>query len=1395
MSGANIRLKTIVVENSPLVIKNGDVSITNTTISQNMISGALVINGGIGINSTIDAVSNTAGGCLSIGGGAGIMKSVYIGNNLTIDSSNGLLMANGISVPRLFLDSITNKNFYLAPDGVNKRFNLTDTNLTINITANSTNSSTGAVYIQGGLSLNSTANASNGSNGGALTIAGGGAFGKDLIVSNSIYTGQQYSNNTGIQVAYTGLDQLKLSNSAGNNYSTLNMNGNNLHIANNNDILIQSSIGNVVLNNLSTGNTMITVYPEHTEVSKYMYISDTIGSTNSSTGSLVSVGGISIRCTSDANSTTQGGSVTLAGGLSVLKKGFFGDTIGLDTLNTSKNNKLVLYQSSGDITQTSNFSGFGIVSSGSLLYQVNGSTKDHIFYSNSSGSPSEVFRIKGTNEVVFLGNSQMYSIIGGGSSTDSLSLQGQLTASSMSFDLFTADGDNNDNIGLKIFGLGLPNNVSNSEYLNIGYSQSDSKYIISINNSGSGVKRNLSLQSGISDQVILNTNGTTTISSTSDSINSSTGALYIIGGVSINKTSNSSSVTQGGALTIAGGMSISKDFLLGGKIDINAGLSSQITINTTEQSNYSILNISSAPNKNPGTLFIGNSSNIYPFRHSFMSLGSGYTGDYEALELSTNNTVGYTICSTKDGAGISRFIDIHSYANTSQLVLQTSGNIGVNTSTPNTRLDINGTLNCNDIVTFTTTQESSNSSTGGLIVNCGISIKSSTNAISITQGGSITTPGGISIEKDAYIGGVVSLLNTIPSESSTTGTFIIMGGIGIDCSQNAVDTYNGGALTVKGGAAIGGDLYVGGSLSGGAGSSGTFAYLTLTATDEALNLSTGSLVSFGGITIQCPTNATNISNGGALLVDGGGSFRQDLYIGGDNYIYGISNYLSDSNNVINLFDTLNIKRFSIDQDLSSHNFSISRYNAIGTFIEKTIEINNTTGIFVFNNTLVSSNSSSASVLFNGGVTFNCTSNVSTLSNGGCITVFGGMSLNKGLLVGGDTVLYSTTQSYDVSSGSLILNGGLGVSKNVNVLGNMLIVGDLTVQGQTTTLNSTNTTIEDNIIILNSGPSGSKDSGFLIQRYQTENDTNSGDVVQDKYPYTVTLPDQSGLSTTEIKFTINESNTTDYYKGYYIKITSGFCAGQVRLIIAYNSSTKIATVNTAWTDQNPAIGDSVYLYNKPYVGMIYNELNDRFEIGGTTQEENSIIFTDYIPLLCKNIELMSTENATSTTTGSFITPGGMTVNCTSDAISITQGNAVTILGGLGVAKTIYSNAINVNSINMTPNSQDIYNVSPFSANNNQTSFTAITGLSFTDSCWGFDVYLTSQLVTSPTTGNMYSNFHIRGVTKNGSCEIITNYVGDDTGIQFDITNDGQLRYTTPNYSNFVSLQFKWRAFVV
>jgi hypothetical protein len=165
---SDIRIKNITVEPTfPLTIQKGNVRITNTTVSIDRITGSLVVDGGVSINCTYNAISSTSGGGLTIGGGFAVNQNSFFGNNITLDNSSSTFNINGISNNRLFLDSILNKNFYISPDGISKRFDLFDTTLNINITKPSTNVSSAALVINGGISINSTFDSINVSNGGS----------------------------------------------------------------------------------------------------------------------------------------------------------------------------------------------------------------------------------------------------------------------------------------------------------------------------------------------------------------------------------------------------------------------------------------------------------------------------------------------------------------------------------------------------------------------------------------------------------------------------------------------------------------------------------------------------------------------------------------------------------------------------------------------------------------------------------------------------------------------------------------------------------------------------------------------------------------------------------------------------------------------------------------------------------------------------------------------------------------------------------------------------------------------------------------------------------------------------------------------------------------------------
>ena len=1369
---SDIRLKKITVEPSQiLTIQRGDINVTNSTISTNRLNGAFIVDGGIGINCTYNSVSSTSGGALTVGGGLSVHKRSFFGNDMIMDNNTSTLSINGINTNRLFMDTITNKYFYISPDGMSKRLELFDTRLNINITTHSTNATTGAFIIDGGMSINSTEDAVNSSNGGSLTVGGGVAVGGNTFLSKTLTIGELYTNQVGLLVRYTGDSQIALQNSTGSSTTTLNMEGDDLVIATENDMLFKTTTGNFVFSNASTNNTLLTIGDYSSNFHKIVNITDTIESKNYTTASLIVKGGVTIQCTTDSLASTSGNGLTVYGGLGVAKKTYIGDSLGLELWNTTKANKFLLFQEQQTVTEENIFTGLG-VTSGSLRLQVYDTSKDFTFFSSSiSGDSTEVFRIKGTNEVQFIGSNQRYSFLAGGNTNNDLSIQSQSIAEPSSICFFTKDGDTNDTNDIKIFGLGQPNSVSDSEYLKVGWDTDN--YIISSNKTGNGESTQLVLQTNEHlEQIKLLTDGSVYMSTTKHSTNSSTGGLVLNGGVSIHNTNDALYLTSGGALTVGGGASIKKSIHVGNIVNIYSTSGNISMYAQNEDGDFVITNPSDRYVLSNNDLNTPSTSSI-----ELYGLNNVKSDNFELLEIICNSTSAngvYNIHTDADGTGILKPLQLNVGTNT-HIFLHTNGNVGVNMTSPSFQMDINGTMRANDYN----------------YVNQ-LTVYNTDEAYDEFTSGSLTVEGGTSIAKNLFVGGPATFTHTMDS-SSTSGAVYIAGGLTVATGQ--ASNFGSGALTVNGGGYFGGELYVQqnlniqGQINGGGASSSTFAYLTLTATDEALNLTTGSFLTFGGITIQSYKNSSSVSNGGSFLTPGGASVGKDVYIGGDLYTYGVQNFYSNDS-LINFYDAANLKTFSID--FLAYDLSISRYDSAGAFIEKSIDISNSSGQVTLHNSTDSTGLTSGTLITEGGITIKTTALSVNTENGGGLTVFGGVSIVKNMHVGGDVLFLSTTNSSNANEGALRVSGGVGVTGNVNVLGNMVVTGNVSIIGTTNTVYSTNTLLSDNILVINSGPAGSSDGGILIQRYQENNDSADGDVVNDlsEQHETYTLPNQSGMTTTQLKLPIASSVVDDFYVGWWIKITSGFSVNQVRKVIGYVGSTRVLTVETVWTNQNPSLGDTIKIYNKPYVGFLWNENTDIFELGTTTRDPGvgTVSLTEFASLGVSRILVHDTINSTSSSIGSIISDGGISVKCSTEATSLTRGGALTIAGGSSIAKSLYvGNRMYIGGVDITPNKNDQFSSITFSAGNNLTSQNIPTIYYNDDSVWGYDVYLSARLIA---TTNLYANYHIRAVNKGTSWELVTNYVGDSI-LSFNITNDGQLQYSTPNFSGFSSLTFKYK----
>jgi hypothetical protein len=1319
---ADIRLKKVTVEpnGSPLIIQYGDLKISNTTVSSSAINGALLIEGGVGIKTSVDSTSCTSGGALTIGGGAAILKTLHIGGDSVIDSSIGIFRVKGISQDRMLVDSVINKKIAFAPDGVNTRFEIFDTYLSLNFTKPSSNFTTGGLVLQGGLSISATENAASITQGGALSISGGAAINKKLFVGEGI--------------SATG----------------------------------SNTIGNVIT------------------------VNDFVGI----------------------------GTVNPLSRLSI-------------TPNTIES-KITLWDSGS----TSAHFGFG-VSDNQLNYHVYQSNDRHVFYSGGkNGDGTELMCIQGNGFIGINTSSPTYRLdINGTTRIQSNALL--LSNANTVGNLFTTGG----NVGVGITSPESKLHVNGAITL-------DGETVL--------YGENTDLGNRIQTYITFKPNGSVSDWAHLRQIGSTNAYLMAL---DIHDDGDEGGFCIRSVTSTGNPDTVNERFRVQANGYIGIGTSSPTT-NLDVIGNVKVSNNIESVNSNSTNATIANliltnitSSNIIA---SSITASNIIATNGTLTSVSTSNLIVSSGITTATLLTTSHFVGL-SNSNTMGAIVTTGGNTGFNTITPSATVDINGTLLCSDTITISKVQASTNSSSGALVITQGgVGINSTENASSITRGGSITSRGGMSIAKDVYIGGVANLKNAVN----------IDGSISLLQTQNAVSSISGGALTIAGGTSIAKDLYIGGNIVGSGSSSSTFSLLTITATNQAVNLTNGSIITVGGITIQSTANSVSVTNGGSLLVNGGSSIRSDLHVGGKTVVYGSSEYIVASNEVIKLHNSGGVKRFSVNLDTTSNDFSLGRYNLSSAFVENVFSISSSTGLLTFANTTASTSNDTASVIVKGGLSIQNSQDAISTTNGGSLTIAGGTSIRRKLLVGGDVQCLSTTVSTSVSTGALLVAGGVGVSGALNVLGNTVLNGNLTVRGTTTSVESNNTVLKDNLFVLNSGPSGSKDSGFIIQRFQQDNNFGLGDVVNDTRYTVINLPSQFGVPSNQLQLNNSESNIDNYYTGWWVKIASGFSSNQVRKIISYTGSTRIATLSSPFESQNPSENDNIYLYNKSFLGLIYSELDDQFVFGSSVEDpgQSAVAFTDNIPIKLYSGVFTSTQPCTSPSVGSIITNGGITIFNTTDALSLTSGGTLLTLGGAAVGKTLLvGQSVSTNNIYITGNiyqngnlfvgggggggvssqwsdgaAGDLYymlsvgigtsspaaklhvvgstilsgdvtvgtlvcnnssfgNLSAqavgtrmgnifsnaFNAANNVSSASNVIGFSFSNaSIRSFSANVTVSVLKS-SGGNLYETFTLEGHQTDSGWTLLPSSFGDVSGITFSITSSGQVQYTSINHSNWTS----------
>jgi hypothetical protein len=1218
--------------------------------------------------STEQSDSSTTGSVL-IAGGVGIQGNTYIDGTLSINSATG--------------------------------------NIDFNNTKVSTNYSTGTIFISGGLAISCSVPALAPDSGGGISCAGGLGLGQNAMIAGNVTvfnTEESYSSQTGSIVAYGGVGingqtNIRSSNSpqiriapvmsggetsiyfsSQNDYTkpgswTLGQNTNligagNFAFIGNDEIYMYFDSNNINLNKYVSLTDTLNFYNNLSE--DLITFKNTEGNVNWSLGTKLSdnkfhisrfdssgnllnngitinndTGNVIVYSTENSTNLTLGSFIVL-GGTSIHKDLYVGGDIKLGTNSTSG---VILLGTTGSITE------FG--STLNQLTLLSTETSCH----NSQGS---LVTFGGIN-ILNTGNASSSSC------GNALTIAG---GAAIGKDLYVGGISNLPDLSTT--------NIS-SENINVLNISSSSLYTTDIN--------------------------TTTISTTNlISLFSSTGSVYASSSAIENFVATNISTSSLNVIDITSSTgiftSISSGSLEGNTLLFN---NSTITNLVTENITTSTLNVTAGIttttlkitdsldanfNSNTlGSLFTtgGNVGFGTTTPETPIHIVTGITQTLVTLEQTSDTNGNYIYFTNVDKTGYigldpnDTFIiapptgeSILLVNNESAIFVGTAGNIGINTTAPNYSLDVNGTIHSNSDLYL--------SSGGNIIVGNNLSDYNSY-VIDFNYNGDGNTSNSIgfgfsgsqdlmTLAGDGHLTGVTadftngmttsSLLMTsnIPSENSTIGSIFTPGGISTDCTVNSSSITSGGALTVAGGISLAKDLFVGGNFVA-ADSNGTISSLLISSIETA----------------------SGVGSGGSLTVLGGASISNNMYVGnsiaignsniGPQQILEVSPIIYSNNqdggirvSTKNAFSTLDNSYRYIDYRLRSNNSNNYRGVIVGSLSGGTpseqeyMAFSQDTYTYIysptrFTNNTESYNSTIASAIFTGGVSVNCTVDATTISNGGSLTIAGGASIAKTLIVNkivyanpeqaGNTfsnlALISTEPSSSISSASLIVAGGISIQTSFNAT-SITSGGGLTVVGG---IASESDIYIGGVSYLNNISSANANLGSANIEYLSNPYFNTiGNLFTNASEFI-------GINTSSPSVLLDFGIKSDNNKIGLVNLDSGEFYG-----FGANQSGVLYQTNNAHTFYvGSTIGQSEAALGTPVV--VISSIGN-LGINNT----NPLYKLDVDGVIHAGLDIDSVNS----TTGALIASGGISISRSTNASSVTEGGALTIAGGVAIAKDLF-----------------------------------------------------------------------------------------------------------------------------
>jgi len=1460
----NLTSGSIVVDGGGSILKNlnigGVLTLYNSTNSIDSSYGSLISLGGIAIQNTTDAVSLTSGGALTVAGGASIEKTLFanIANLNTISSGNGSIT----NITNNNLYSI-NANIQLLTSGTILVDNISSTNLT------NTNSSIsnlqllygtlGNVFITNNNSLNSTitnlytsiANINNVlvTQGSIDTLTVGNLHVTTNIEYNNIVTNLSTANIISQHVTIENLTFTygTYSSLYGTDLYATNLtspNINSIHISTSNLSSFNIRTLNGTIANLLSEDIRVTNLTSNNIKSVYtttgsLNITGTIPSFNSSTGTVISYGGISIDVMENATSITSGGGLTIAGGASIAKDVYIGYTLYVP--NISSSNVSSIYGTMSHLTGTDlNYihSTFNNV----FLSGTNPSTNSSTGAFVSLGGIS----INNTTDVTNISNGGGLTIAGGASIAKNVIVGETISSNALT--------------------------TSNLHTSNAIISNITSESIITTNITASNAAI-LDL-SGTSVNFLYGTFGNMYITDITPSLNSTTASVIMNGGLSINNTTNAVSMTSGGALTIEGGLAVKKDVYIGGSLDLNSNIITNVTAPTnlldvankyyvdSKFNEYTIGNVSG--NFTQGQVIIASTGgNITGYSEFMYDIAEGSLYIY-----STNNATSVSqggSLQVSGGASVDKNFYVGGNAHILGVLDMNNQKI-TSVAIPTTFYDAaNKYYVDNRFDTLTVGNVSGNftqgqiivATTGGNIIGYSdftyddalglVSITSTHNSTNLTTPGTFITYGGANIIQKLYVGGGIDGNGQLIS--NVTAPTLDLDVVNKWYLDERFNQYTIGNVT---GNFTQGQVVVavsGGNITG---------FDTFTFLDDALNIYTTN-------------EATSLTSGGVLNVQGGVRIQRSAYIGGPILQIPIGDIASRPSNA-----TIGTIRYNSETQQFEGYGAGNNWGSLGGVID----IAQTTKILPSANPSVTDGNLYFYTVGDERMRINSAGNIGigTSSPSATLTINGDLFVNSGINAGGQLISNATAPSVDLDVvNKWYLDQRLSQFTIGNVMSGGFTQGQVIVAGSGGNVNGFNSFTFD---------------GTQLILYSTENATNltSGGVLRVDGGITIAKDVFIGgtLDVSDNKITSVATPTDPYdavnklYVDYFLGLSNGDIA-ETTVTLGNNVLIPLDVTNFKFGNDDVSSFEAMAYLEVPELN-IYDQWILNGVLKGSTWVMNETFIGDYpsniqfsiintgthgqIQYTNSNVTgtaiLRFRANTTSQGTFANITIGSLvtdvegggtgqsffTQGClifgngtdplltdtnltyinnvlriggTTDSISTSTGTLV-VIGGVGIQKdvniggdiTIQQNAIIEGGLDMSSNkiTSVALPTDPYDAVNKlyvdyflglsngdiaETAVTlgnnVLTPLNVTNFKFNNDDVSSFEAMAYLEVPelNIYDQWILNGVLKGSTWVINETFIGDyPSNIQFSIINTGshgQIQYTNSNVTGTAILRFR------